>query len=85
MQQKVRDYFGRDPVVDINPDEVVSVGAAIFERLEGVLVAAAEGGDVRIAHLRIRARRPLDDRPETGRKFRPKIPRRYRGRVARVH
>ncbi len=30
VQQKVRQFFGRDPVVDINPDEVVSIGAAIF-------------------------------------------------------
>jgi molecular chaperone DnaK len=30
VQQKVRQFFNRDPVVDINPDEVVSIGAAIF-------------------------------------------------------
>lgn len=29
VRQKVREYFGKDPRVDINPDEVVSIGAAI--------------------------------------------------------
>lgn len=30
VQQKVREFFNREPVVGINPDEVVSIGAAIF-------------------------------------------------------
>lgn len=30
VQKKVKDFFGMNPVVDINPDEVVSIGAAIF-------------------------------------------------------
>jgi molecular chaperone DnaK len=30
VQQKVQQFFNRRPVVDINPDEVVSIGAAIF-------------------------------------------------------
>ncbi|MFW5968702.1 MAG: Hsp70 family protein [Persicimonas sp.] len=30
VKQKVSEFFNREPVVDINPDEVVSIGAAIF-------------------------------------------------------
>ncbi len=30
VQRRVREFFGRDPVHGVNPDEVVSVGAAIF-------------------------------------------------------
>jgi molecular chaperone DnaK len=30
VQRKVQQFFDRRPVVDINPDEVVSIGAAIF-------------------------------------------------------
>lgn len=30
VQQRVKQFFGRRPVLDINPDEVVSVGAAIL-------------------------------------------------------
>jgi len=30
VQRKVRSFFDMDPVLDINPDEVVSIGAAIF-------------------------------------------------------
>jgi molecular chaperone DnaK len=30
VQQRVREFFNREPVVGINPDEVVAVGAAIF-------------------------------------------------------
>jgi len=30
VQQKVRTFFEREPVLDINPDEVVSIGAAIL-------------------------------------------------------
>lgn len=30
VQRKVRSFFNMDPVLDINPDEVVSMGAAIF-------------------------------------------------------
>ncbi len=30
VRQKVSEFFNRDPIVDIDPDEVVSIGAAIF-------------------------------------------------------
>jgi molecular chaperone DnaK len=30
VQDEVRNFFNRDPVLDINPDEVVSIGAALF-------------------------------------------------------
>ncbi|MFB6350889.1 MAG: Hsp70 family protein, partial [Bradymonadaceae bacterium] len=30
VQREVRSFFDMDPVLDINPDEVVSIGAAIF-------------------------------------------------------
>jgi len=30
VQQKVRSFFSQDPVLEINPDEVVSIGAAIL-------------------------------------------------------
>ena len=30
VRRKVRSFFAMDPVLDINPDEVVSIGAAIF-------------------------------------------------------
>ncbi|MEZ4461983.1 MAG: Hsp70 family protein [bacterium] len=30
VQRRVREFFGREPVHGVNPDEVVSVGAAIF-------------------------------------------------------
>src|SRR5690554_6558941 len=30
VQQRVEQFFGRRPVLDINPDEVVSIGAAIL-------------------------------------------------------
>lgn len=30
VQQKVRQFFHRDPVLDIDPDKVVSIGAALF-------------------------------------------------------
>ncbi|MFU8805606.1 MAG: Hsp70 family protein, partial [Bradymonadaceae bacterium] len=30
VQQRVREFFNREPVLGINPDEVVAVGAAIF-------------------------------------------------------
>ena len=30
VRQRVKNFFGMEPVVDINPDEVVSIGAAIF-------------------------------------------------------
>lgn len=30
VQQRVRQFFNREPVMGINPDEVVSIGAAIF-------------------------------------------------------
>jgi molecular chaperone DnaK len=30
VQQRVRQFFDMEPVLDINPDEVVSIGAAIF-------------------------------------------------------
>ncbi|MCG5540252.1 MULTISPECIES: molecular chaperone DnaK [unclassified Halorhodospira] len=39
VQEKVKDYFGKDPRKDVNPDEAVAVGAAIQA---GVL-----GGDVK--------------------------------------
>jgi len=39
VQQRVEQFFGRRPVLDINPDEVVSIGAAI---LGASLVAAQE-------------------------------------------
>ena len=29
MQDKVRDFFGKEPRKDVNPDEAVAVGAAI--------------------------------------------------------
>jgi sugar (pentulose or hexulose) kinase len=40
VQQKVKDFFGKEPRKDVNPDEAVAVGAAIQG---GVLVRRREG------------------------------------------
>lgn len=45
VQKKVRQFFNRQPVLDINPDEVVSIGAAIFgASLVGTQEAPEQGG-----------------------------------------
>jgi molecular chaperone DnaK len=50
VQRKVRSFFNMDPVLNINPDEVVSIGAAIFgstiveDREAPPVGEAADGG-----------------------------------------
>ncbi|MFB6262071.1 MAG: Hsp70 family protein [Bradymonadaceae bacterium] len=50
VQDKVRSFFNREPVLDIDPDQVVSIGAAIFgssltEQRSAPPSADEEGGD----------------------------------------
>jgi molecular chaperone DnaK len=35
VQEKVKEFFGKDPRKDVNPDEAVAVGAAIQGRVLG--------------------------------------------------
>ncbi|MCR5754940.1 MAG: Hsp70 family protein [Acetatifactor sp.] len=57
IQQKIEEYFGKKPCLDVNPDEVVALGAAVYA------VQLKEGKDVEISDVNshsigIRARNP---------------------------
>jgi molecular chaperone DnaK len=50
VQKRVSSYFNRKPVLDINPDEVVSIGAAIFgDSLSAGAAPEVDGGQAPVA------------------------------------
>ena len=66
VQEKVKEFFGKEPRKDVNPDEAVAVGAAIqgvgaFGRPQG---RAAARRDAAVARHRDARRRDDEDDPE---------------------